>query len=209
MGRPYSLIQKADELKAAKDSFEAWQKKSKAEKKALYEAKQAQTGNYRSARESGILYLIPFGVKPSNNIWVVGSTALSTTATSGSSEGASSLITILAGLIVGDAKWGQSTAPTGAGQIIVESIRKSDLAQVKLVEKGDVVAGAGESRITGMPYTYRKKDSISSRFGQKIGAEQEYEAARMAIRTAATGLTNDQKLYFTNQKEIKLSVTAS
>ncbi len=207
MGRPYSLIQKADELKVAKDNFDAWQRLGKAEKKALYKTKQGQTGNLRSARESGIVYIIPFGVKQTDNIWVVGSTAVAGTAAAGESESAAALITALAGLVIGAAKWGQTTTPTGAGNIIVESVKKSDLAQVKLVEKGAIVAAAGESRITKLPYTYRKKDSVSSRFGQEIGTEQGFEIARQEIRTAGASLAADQKLYFSNQKEIKLSVT--
>ncbi len=208
MSRPYSLIQKADELKVAKDNYDNWSKLGKAEKRALYQTKQGQTGNLRSARESGKLYLIPFGVKQTDDIWVLGSTAVTGTAEAGSTESAASLITTLAGLVVGAAKWGQTTPPTGAGNIIIESIKKSELAQVKLVEKGAAIPAAGESRITKLPYTYRKKDSVSSRFGQKIGTEQGYEAARQEIRTAGASLAADQKLYFTNQKEISLIVTS-
>lgn len=207
MGRPYSLIQKADELKVAKDNFDNWNKLGRAEKRALYQTKKGLTGNLRSARESGILYIVPFGVKKSDSIWILGSTAVAGTAVANVSESSAALITALAGLIVGATKWGQTTVPTGTGTLIVESTKKSELAQVKLVETGEIIGAAGESRITKLPYTYRKKDSVSSRFGQKIdGAEQSFEVARQSIRAAGNGLSEDQKLYFKNQKEIKLTV---
>ncbi|MGB3514669.1 MAG: hypothetical protein WBA93_36755 [Microcoleaceae cyanobacterium] len=207
MGRPYSLIQKADELKVAKDNFDNWNKLGRAEKRALYQTKKGLTGNLRSARESGILYIVPFGVKQSDSIWILGSTAVAGTAVANVSESSAALITALAGLIVGATKWGQTAVPTGVNTIIIESTKKSELAQVKLVETGEIVGAAGESRITKLPYTYRKKDSVSSRFGQKIdGAEQSFEVARQSIRAAGSSLSADQKLYFKNQKEIKLTV---
>ncbi|NEP83126.1 MAG: hypothetical protein F6K39_36295 [Okeania sp. SIO3B3] len=207
MGRPYSIIQKADEIAEAKKKFDEWQKKSMADKRELYQQKVKATGNLRTARSSVDLYLIPFGVDQTKNIWVLGSAPSSADAEANETDSEPALITKLTGIIVGDAKWGKTDAPTEAGSILVSSVKKGMLASVKIVEdkgKSDDAA-AGVSRITGRPYTYTKKNSVSCRFGQKIGSEQSFEAAKTEIRKASS-LSENQKLYFTNQKEIDVAV---
>ncbi|NER03703.1 MAG: hypothetical protein F6K17_14315 [Okeania sp. SIO3C4] len=207
MGRPYSIIQKADEIAEAKKKFDEWQKKSRADKRELYQQKVRATGNLRTARSSVELYLIPFGVDQSKEIWVLGSAPSSASAEANETESESALITKLTGIIVGDGKWGKTAAPTTTGSILLSSVKKSSLASVKIVEnKGKVEdAAASVSRTTGMPYTYTKKNSVSSRFGQKIGEEQSFETAKTEIRKASS-LSENQKLYFTNQKEIDVAV---
>jgi hypothetical protein len=79
--------------------------------------------------------------------------------------------------------------------------RKIKPARIKLVKTGAAVADVA-SRVTGNPYSYRIRDSVSCPFGQKIGTETSYENAKSALRSAFTD--PDLAVYFTPQGEINL-----
>ncbi len=209
MGRPYSLIQKADELKAAKDNYDNWKKKTKAEKKVAYQDKIKETGNLRTARIGIKAYLIPFGIEQSKKIWIVGETVDSDTPGPGE-ESAATIVTKLKTVInpEGETGYVDLDAPTETGSIIIATIPLSRMAKITLteVDNGSVSDAAQVSRITELPYSYRKRNSVSSRFGQKSGlAQQDYETARVDIKSSLA-LSADQKVYFVAQKTIELAM---
>jgi hypothetical protein len=200
-------IMRADELKADKDAYEAWLKKTRAEKQAAYKATIEKTGNKRSNVGVETGFIFPFGIDQTKKI-VLGVGLIAPGKDLGDNEEAeSSLITKLREAVIGTALYGNIGTPA-AGSIVFDVARKKiKPAKVKLVQIGDDVEGV-KSRITDRPYSYRKKNSVSCSFGQKIGTATDYETAKIALRKA---LETDSKYttYFTPQGEIDIAIIAA
>lgn len=207
MGR-FSDIMRADELKADKDAYDLWLRKTRAEKRTAYQATIAKTGNKKSNVGTELGYIFPFGVvQTAKVVLAVGIVKDGEDlATSEETEGA--LITKLRTAVVGDALYASVSAPT-AGLIVFDTRgKKIKPAKVKLVQVGAKVEGV-VSRITGRPYSYRKKNSVSCSFGQKIGTATDFESAKSVIRKALETSDGDYTAYFTPQGDIDIGVVAT
>lgn len=206
--RPYSDIMRADELKLAKDAYDTWLKKSKAEKTAAYQATVGKTGNKRSnvGKQEG--YLTPFGIDSSKNIYIRAKLLAPATSTpTVGQEPATGEITSLTTAVIGAEKYSTLIAPA-SGTII--RVRNSELAKVKYVEVGSSIPGL-ISRITGRPYTYRRSNSVSTPFGQGLGGKtalDTYEEVVADIKKNTTISGGDKKLYFTRQGNIEIDFIA-
>lgn len=206
MGR-FSDIMRADELKADKDAYELWLKKTRAEKQAAYKTTIEKTGNKRSNVGTETGFIFPFGVDQSKKIVLALGLLKEGSDLAASEENEAALITKMRTAVIGAALYA-STGNLPAAHIVFDTAgKKIKPAKVRLVELGAKVDDI-KSRFTGRPYSYRKRNSVSCSFGQKIGTETDYEKARVAIRTA---LETEAKYtaYFTPQGEIDIVVTAA
>lgn len=215
MGR-FNDIMRADELKADKDAYDLWLRKTRAEKRAAYQATITATGNKRSNVGAELAYIFPFGLPQARKV-VLGVNVVAEGEEVGAGEEAeAALITKLRAAVIGAASYAYipptsgAAAVPGAGGVIIDSRgKKIKPAKVKLVEVGARVEGI-VSRITGRPYSYRKKNSVSSSFGQQIGgANTEYETAKNALRAALETTDGNYTAYFTPQGEVDIAVTAA
>lgn len=208
MGRPFSDIMRAEELMLAKQEYDTWIKKSRAEKSTLYKAKITQTGNKRSNIGKTTGYLVPFGVDTTKAIYVkVKVLAPASDPPTEGEESAATEITSLTNAIIGADKYAVTEKPGTAGTTIV-NIKNSELARVKYVELGDVVPNM-KSRITGRPYTYRRSNSVSCPFGRGLGGKdalKTYEAVSGDIEKNTTLKGDNKRLYFTRQGNIDVEV---
>ncbi len=204
MGSPFSLIKKADELKAAKDAYDAWLKLPLEQKQQKYEQQKSQTQNPRSNVDQQVGYIIPFGVDQAKKIYVRTKILAGGSTPAEGEEPATDLISKVTAAVI-TAKYALTATPTSAGVITVE-LNKPKFAKVKLQQIDRTARKTITSRITGRPYTYRKTDSVSCSFGQEEGGSTDYESCRKAIRTALA--TGDQyKVYFTSQGEVNIGVS--
>ena len=172
-------ILRADELKLAKDNFDIWLKKSRAEKKALYATAAAVGGGKRVNRGVTPGYIQPFGV--GDNFWYETKIlAAPTAAATPSEEAATGLITAV---VTATAGFQVLAVPAGPNNI-ANLAKKVQFAKVKCTEK----TGAGvaaTSRLTGLPYTKYNSNTVSSPFGVGDGGATNTEpTAKTAIRNA-------------------------
>ncbi|MEP6517452.1 hypothetical protein [Microcoleus vaginatus] len=201
----FSDILRADELKAAKDKLEAWQKLDRAAKRAAY---QAAVGDHkRLNRASRVGYVKPFGAP--DKFWYqtkVLAPASATPEPNTKEENDAALITALLTVVSPTATTGYVLAavPDGAGNMSAEA-KKVQFAKVKLTER----TGNGEpgklSRMTGLPYMKYRTNTVSSSFGVNGAATDKSEqAARKALRDALLGNppANNRFVGFTPQGEI-------
>lgn len=208
----YSDILRADELKAAKDKLEAWQKLSRAAKREAY---QTAVGDHkRLNRASRTGFVQPFGAP--DKFWYEAKVLAPASATpepKTKEENDAALITALLTVISPSATTGYVLAgvPGGAGNMSTQA-KKVQFAKVRLTER----SGAGESgkisRITGLPYMKYKTNTISTPFGVPAGAtDRSEQAARKALRTALLGNppANNRFVGFTPQGEIGNIVIAT
>jgi hypothetical protein len=215
MGRPYSRIRKADELKAALTAYETWSKLDNAAKSQKYQDKIKATTNLKTARNNVIAYLVPFGVSDTKKVAVecIVPDGSGATATTGKTETANPLITDLRAVIVaGDrSKYVASNPITGGWTVMGANIvKQTKLAKVSLVEIGNAVdsADAKKSRITGRVYTYRKRNAVSLPFGQS-DAVAEYFTAKQNIKSALISTTAKRATYFKPQGDLDITLTAT
>lgn len=208
----FSDIMRADELKAAKDKLEAWQRLDRAAKRAAY---QTAVGDHkRINRASRVGFIQPFGAP--EKFWYQAKVLAPASATpepGTKEENDAALITALLTVISPTATTGYVLAgvPGGAGNISNEA-KKVQFAKVKLTER----SGTGEpgklSRMTGMPYMKYRTNTVSTPFGVAAGATDKSEqAARKALRTALLGNppANNRFVGFTPQGEIGNIVIAT
>ncbi|MEG4032075.1 MULTISPECIES: hypothetical protein [unclassified Microcoleus] len=184
----FSDILRADELKAAKDKLETWQKLDRAAKQAAYVA--AVGDHKRLNRASRIGFVQPFGAP--DKFWYQAKVLAPASATpepGTKEENDAALITALLTVVSPSATTGYvlGTAPGGAGNISAEA-KKVQFAKVKLTER----SGNGEpgkiSRMTGLPYTKYRTNTVSTPFGVNAEATDKSEqAARKALRAALLG----------------------
>lgn len=172
-------IMRADELKAAKDKLETWQKLDRAAKKAAYATAAAVGGGKRVNRGASLGYIQPFGA-PDNFWYETKILAAPTAAATPNEEAAGALITAV---ITATAPFQVLTVPPGTNNI-ANLAKKVQFAKARCTEK----SGAGiatTSRVTGLPYTKYASNTVSSPFGVGDGGAVNTEpTARTAIRTA-------------------------
>ncbi|HEY9864771.1 MAG TPA: hypothetical protein V6D21_11400, partial [Candidatus Obscuribacterales bacterium] len=198
---------RADEYKAMKAKIDAWRAKTAKEKSDLYKAQIEKTGNKKSNVGFELGYIFPFGIDQSKKILLKVGLVKDGADRGGTEESAATLITELRAQVVGgalyaSAKNGTTFPATGSFITDVRGNKKIKPARVRLVQNVAKVDGI-ESRVTGNPYSYMKKDSVSCVFGQKIGTETSYESAKSALKTALLGI-DGRAVYFTPQGEINL-----
>ena len=191
----FSDIQRADELKLAKDAFDAWLKKSRAEKKALYATATAVGGGKRVNRGTAPGYIQPFGA-PDNFWYETKILAAPTAPATPTEEAATGLITAVVTATAGF----QVTAVPAGPTNIANLAKKVQFAKVKCTEK----TGAGVaaiSRLTGLPYTKYNTNTVSSPFGVGDGGAVNTEpTARTTIRNLLmTGTPAGRSVGFTSQ----------
>lgn len=206
MVRRFYHVERADEYKALKTKVDEWRAKSRADKSTLYKTQIGRTRNTKSNVGTEPGYIFPFGIDQSKKILLRVGLVKDGADVAATEESAATLITTLRAQVVGAALFAtvkNGTTFPAAGSFItdVRGNKKIKPARVKLVRTGAKVDGIA-SRITGTPYSYKKKDSVSCPFGQKIGTESNYENVKSALRTAL--LQDDQAVYFTPQGEINL-----
>lgn len=208
MTRRFYWIERADELKAAKDNYEAWQRKSRAEKSADYKAQLGKTGNKRNAFKQQEAYIKPFGVDAAQDVFAkVKVIQAGATAGNANEEAPGGIATDLAAALVaeGSTLYATTTRPAAVGAVIVKPRTIRDYARVILSEKdpGSTVDGL-TSRITGAPYRYVKKDSCGSVFGRKLTGSEDWDAAKATLRTALIGNSEVRSLSFRAENNIDI-----
>lgn len=176
-----SDILRADELKAAKDAYELWLRKSRAEKQAAYIA--AVGDHKRVNRSSRRVFIQPFGAP--EKFWyetkALAPAALNPPAGT-KEENDAALITALLAATAGDAGYVLLAVPAGANNVSNRA-KKIQFAKVKCTERTGEGA-AKNSRITGLPYMKYQTNSVSTPFGYKTGtADKSEQAAARAIRS--------------------------
>lgn len=201
MGR-YGDINRAEELKAAKDKLDLWLKMSRAEKQAAFAATQAATGNKRSNVGRVTAWIQPFGA-PDKFFYETYIPAAPSGNPTAKEENANTIITKVANAVKAENR-AVIVEPTGAG-IIIEKARKIEFAKVIYSQIGGTVSGV-VSRITGIPYSYTKTDSVSSSFGQGTTAPVPSEGTaqaqlRAALLAAATG---NERVSFKPQGDVSI-----
>ncbi|WP_019487453.1 hypothetical protein [Kamptonema formosum] len=205
MGR-YSDINRAEELLKAKEKLDLWLKKDRAEKQAAFAATQTATGNKRSNVGRTTAWIQPFGApdKFFYETWIPGPGSDPTP----KQENAN---TIIAKVATAAREQGKALIdePTGAN-IIIQKARKIQFAKVNYSEVGAAVAGI-VSRITGIPYSYNKTDSVSSNFGQAATGAISEQATQALLRTALLGATptGTQRVSFKPQGDVSIRAAAS
>jgi hypothetical protein len=203
----YGDINRAAELQAAKDAYDLWLKKSRAEKQAAYATTTAATGNKRSNVGRSIAWIQPFGA-PDKFFYQTWLPAAPSTAETAKQESASTIITKVADA----AKTSGNVLvakPAAAGQMIERS-RKVPFAKVIYTKVDSTAVKSINSRITNLPYSYRKTDSVSSSFGQNATTPVSEQATRILLTTALLGATptGNERVSFRPQGQILISLAA-
>lgn len=197
----FSDILRADELKAAKDKYELWLRLDRAAKQAAYNA--AVGDHKRLNRASRVGFVQPFGAP--EKFWYktkVLAPPSETPEPSTKEENDAALITALLTAVSPTAITGYvlGSVPSSAGNMSSEA-KKIQFAKVRLTER----SGTGEpgklSRMTGLPYTKYRTNTVSCPFGVDSAATDKSEqAARKALRAALTA--PNRFVGFTPQGEI-------
>lgn len=203
----YGDINRAEELKAAKDKLDLWLKMSRAEKQAAFAATQAATGNKRSNVGRTPAWIQPFGApdKFFYETYIPGPPSGDPTA---KEENANTIITKVANAAKAEGK-ALIAQPVGAN-IIIQKARKIQFAKVIYSQVGGAVNGV-VSRITGIPYSYRKTDAVSSNFGQAATGAVSEQATQALLRTALLGATpsGNERVSFKPQGDVDVRLAAA
>lgn len=177
-------ILRADELKAAKDKYEAWLKLDTVQKKAAYAT--AVGDHKRVNRASRTVFIQPFGGP--DNFWYETKAlapAAAAPAPAPNEENEAGLITAVITATT-TAPFVVLTVPAGANNMS-NLARKVQFAKVRCTEK----TGSGapkNSRMTGRPYMKYNTNSISSPFGYASGVVDKTEqGAAKLIRAGLMG----------------------
>jgi len=197
----FSDILRADELKAAKDKLEAWQRLDRAAKQAAYKA--AVGDHKRVNRASRTAYIQPFGSP--DNFWYEAKAlapAAVTPEPQTTEENDTALITALLLAVSPSATTGYvlGSAPTGANNISNRA-KKIQFAKVRITQR----SGNGEpgkiSRMTGLPYTKYNTNTISTPFGvNQASTDKSEQRARKDLQTALRA--NNRTVGFTPQGDV-------
>lgn len=215
MGRRFYHQQRAAQYAAEKTIIDNWIDKTAAEKSTLYAAQTALTGNKKSNVGKKIGYIIPFGFDQTDKVWLkVGLVAPGTNLTP-NEEAATAMITALNTATTSTLALATETAPTAAGSFVTDVAgKKLKIARVRIVDVAAApLANKINSRITGRPYTYTKKDAISTPFGQVIGGTGNgltFEGVAALLMSSAAppagaGLAANYKVYVTPQGLLPIS----
>lgn len=203
MGK-YDDLRRAEQLLEDKKKYDEWLKLSTAEKSAAYAATQAETGNLKTALSTVEGSIRPFGIELSKNVYLAVNLPDDGTPIPTKTESAATLIASFRTLVGARAVAGKVT---GANNIIVDSrgIRGFVPARAIISQKGSKQIKK-ISRITGRPYSYTQKNSVSCPFGQ-VTNETSFETAANAIKGGT--LPANSKIRFTPQKGILVTVLAA
>ena len=207
MGR-YSDIYRADELKDAKDKLELWQRLSRADKQTAYATQTGSDGtnNKRSNVGRTRAWIQPFGA-PDKFFYETWIPASATKPETPKQESANTIITKVATAAKEQGK-ALVEKPAAAGQMI-ETAKKVPFAKVIYTEVDLAAVKSIKSRITNLPYSYRKTDSVSSSFGQAATTPVSEQATRVLLTTALlNGATGKERISFRPQGLIRISAAA-
>lgn len=214
MARPrFYYVRRAEDLTAAKTALETWERKTQKDKKALYAATLANTGNKKSDRGRVIGYIMPFGIDVSKKVYAKVWLLAPTSADPGnqltpSEEAATGPITDLTSIIyTGTKKFATKDEPTGAGNYIYDyrkMMRK--LASVSITQKEGAIKTL-TSRITQMEYSYRKTNSVSCAFGQVVATNTEMFIANKEIEGLLEVANPEYLVQFKPQGNLNIGVT--
>ena len=201
-------ILRADELKAAKDTYELWLKKTRAEKQAAYAT--AVGDHKRVNRTSRTVYIQPFG-SPDNFWYETKAIAPATEAPTPTAkeENDAGLITLVITATT-TAPHVILAVPTGPNNMS-NLARKVQFAKVKCTERTGV-SEAKLSRMTGLPYTKYNTNTISSPFGYATGiVDKTEQGAAKLIRAGLLGTTPpaNRLVGFTSQGNVGNIVKAT
>lgn len=218
MGRRFYHQQRAAQYAAEKIKIDNWLDKTQAEKSALYAAQILKTGNKKSNVGKKIGYIVPFGYdQGTDKVWLkVGLIAPPAGTPAATEEAAAAMITALNTATITTIPLATETAPTTAGSSVTNvARRKLQIARVRIVEVATTpLANKINSRITDRPYTYTKKDAVSTPFGQKIGGTGntiEFAGVAALLMSSAAapngaGLAGSYKVYVTPQGLLPISI---
>ena len=200
----YSDIRRADELKAALDKLELWQKKTRAEKQAAYQAQVTALGSKKANVGRQPAYINPFG--QDGKVWFRGSIpADPPTPATPSEEAAAAEITAVITAVTGATKRALLATPQTANAQIHNG-KKVPFAKVIYTTTG---AGMStKSRITDLPYYHVNTTSVSSSFGQASEADKE-QAARTNLRTVLIGSATNKRVSFKPQGNIDVLIVGA
>lgn len=162
----FSDINRADELKAAKDKLEAYMKLTTAAKQAAYKTA-TKGGRLLVGKQDGLL--IPFGL-PDDKIYVGLKLPApsSSTVTGEEQEKDNALISQVIGTIVGDALWARTTRPPTT--TVIGSMGRSQPPAARVIYTKKGAQADRISRFTGKGYKSPTVNTVSCPFGIKVGA---------------------------------------
>ena len=217
MGRRFYHQQRAAQYAAEKIVIDNWMDKTAAQKSELYAAQVVKTGNKKSNVGKKIGYIVPFGYdQGTDKVWLKVGLVAPGTNVAPTEEAATTMITALDTATLTTIPLATVTAPATAGSSVTDvARRKLQIARVRIVDVAATpLANKINSRITGRPYTYTKKDAVSTPFGQKIGGTgntTEFAGvAALLMSTAAApngaGLAASYKVYVTPQGLLPIAI---
>lgn len=172
----FSDIRRGDELKAANDALQLWQRKTRVEKKALYATAAAVGGGKRLNRNSKTAYIQPFG--GADNFWY--ETKVLAPATDAPLLGEENATALIGAVVLAVGPNILNSLPVGANNVS-STAKKIQFAKVKCTER----SGAGTpttSRLTGLPYTKVNTNTASSPFGSSTAAVSQPLAIKLIRR---------------------------
>ncbi len=171
----FRALRRYESQKARYDAYKAWQDKTPAQKKALYDAIPGiSTGRAKPVLTPG--FIIPFNATGTIVTYIESSKILN--ATQGTAVGAdvaNALRTALAGQFFATA--------TGTTPVILTNPRYK-FAKLSFTKKENFVAR--ESRITGASYKKPSTDTVSMPFGGKTMTD-DFDTAVADIKTKTNG----------------------
>lgn len=217
MSRRFYHQQRAAQYTAEKIVIDNWMDKTAAQKSELYAAQVVKTGNKKSNVGKKIGYIVPFGYdQGTDKVWLKVGLVAPGTNLAPTEESATAMITDLDTATLTTIPLATVTAPTTEGSSVTDvARRKLQIARVRIVNVATTpLANKINSRITGRPYTYTKKDAVSTPFGQKIGGTGNTitfaGVTALLMSTAAApsgaGLAAKYKVYVTPQGLLPISI---
>lgn len=209
----FSDIRRAEENLKKLNKLREWEELSLADKKNKYRTNATIRNNgKKTGRSSKKFWVMPFGFEKELSLYCEGTYPVTKTELRNFEEAGAALIKELVDKLVGTGAnpvgiYGKAAKPNTAMDIIF-SPSQNVIATVTLIELTNTFVEDHKSRITNAPYTYRKKNSISSKFGQKHAEEgtDTFEAIASELETALGGDPTIRRLYFKPQKPIPIEL---
>jgi hypothetical protein len=214
MSRRFYHQMRAAQYQDEKAKIDEYYAKTLKQKQDLFATQKAITKNPRSAVSTQVAFIIPFGVKPADNFMLeVGLVTDGQTVVG--KETAATLVGKLRQVATTSAvpfiTVASDTFPPAGTISQTAQGKKFKLAKVKLVEAEDAAAVRISSRVTGTTYSYKKKNSVSTTFGQGMSgaAHETYEACKAAMKAKWASMnTPNAKIYFSPQGDINVNKKA-
>lgn len=207
MGRArFSIIRGAESLKKQLDALRDYEAKSPEEKATAFAATRTATGNKPTATSRGLIFILPFG----NSKVAVRATAPKAATPTAGTEAGTDLITRIVTISEGYYSTTSLAADDKLGIVATLDLPLSKLAKLTF-GKVDLTTAPKSitSRMTKKPYSYRKKNTVSTYFGQGVSAatkdDKNFETVSAAFLDAVKP-SDGESVSIRAQQLLKISV---